>query len=177
MQQLHQGQLPGPNSLPTVPSIPNNSYNTAHQNGSGFDASQQGAHGFQQSQNQNGFSNGTSKNEFEVPLGISAKTAGGAAPVTSQAPSSTEGTGKSTQPTDSVPDLKPEETRGEKKTKKEKEKETRMIYSDNEMSPEEKLARLPRYAFVPDQKGETVLGDATTAAVTGVVRGEGDNYD
>jgi len=52
-----------------------------------------------------------------------------------------------------------------------------MIYSDNEMSPEEKLARLPRYAFVPDQKGETVLGDATTAAVTGVVRGEGDNYD
>ena len=34
----------------------------------------------------------------------------------------------------------------EKKGKK--EKKTQMVYSDNEVSPEEKMAQLPRYAFV-----------------------------
>ena len=71
--------------------------------------------------------------------------------------------------------VKTEEASTEKKAKKDKEKGTRMMYSDNETSPEEKLAKLPRYAFVPDRKGETVLGDATTAAaVTGVVKEDGD---
>lgn len=67
----------------------------------------------------------------------------------------------------------------EKKTKKDKEKDkpVKLIYSDNVMSPEEKLAKLPRYAFVPDQRPETVLGDATTAAVTGVSIGVDDVLD
>jgi hypothetical protein len=42
----------------------------------------------------------------------------------------------------------------EKKPKKEKDKNMRMVYSDNEISPEEKMARLPRYAFVPDGKDD-----------------------
>jgi len=63
---------------------------------------------------------------------------------------------------------KPEAT--EKKAKKEKDKNTKMIYSDNEVSPEEKMAKMPRYAFVPDGKDETVLVDATQApAVAGIV--------
>ena len=37
----------------------------------------------------------------------------------------------------------------EKKGKKDKEKNTRMVYADTEISPEEKMARLPRYAYVP----------------------------
>lgn len=37
----------------------------------------------------------------------------------------------------------------EKKGKKEKDKNSRLVYSDNEISPEEKMARLPRYAFTP----------------------------
>ncbi|OIW23806.1 hypothetical protein CONLIGDRAFT_686037 [Coniochaeta ligniaria NRRL 30616] len=37
----------------------------------------------------------------------------------------------------------------DKKGKKDKEKNTRMVYADTEVSPEEKMARLPRYAFVP----------------------------
>lgn len=65
----------------------------------------------------------------------------------------------------------------EKKSKKDKEKATKLVYSDNETSPEEKMAQLPRYAFVPDGKGETVLGDATTAAVTGVVTASDDVLD
>ena len=36
----------------------------------------------------------------------------------------------------------------EKKGKKDKDK-SKLIYSDNEVSPEEKMAQLPRYAFVP----------------------------
>jgi len=46
--------------------------------------------------------------------------------------------------------------RDEDATQKEKpsrsgkrDKETRLVYSDNETSPEEKRARLPRYAFNP----------------------------
>jgi hypothetical protein len=53
---------------------------------------------------------------------------------------------------------KPEQV--EKKSKK--DKPVKMIYSDNELSPEERMAKMPRYAFVPDGKTETALVDATT---------------
>lgn len=65
----------------------------------------------------------------------------------------------------------------EKKTKKDKDKPVKLVYSDNETSPEEKMAKLPRYAFVPDHKPETVLGEAITAAVTGVAYGPDDVLD
>jgi hypothetical protein len=48
----------------------------------------------------------------------------------------------------------------EKKSKK--DKPMKMVYSDNEVSPEEKMALMPRYAFVPDGKPETALVDANT---------------
>ena len=64
-----------------------------------------------------------------------------------------------------------EATVNEKKSKKDKDKDVKMVYSDNEVSPEEKMARLPRYAFTPDRREETVLGDATKATVTGPVVG------
>lgn len=62
----------------------------------------------------------------------------------------------------------PEEAAEEKPAKKERAKgNSRLVYSDNEISPEEKMARLPRYAYVPERKEteETVLADATTAGV------------
>jgi hypothetical protein len=62
-----------------------------------------------------------------------------------------------------------EEATEEKPAKKEKSKAARMVYSDSETSPEEKMARLPRYAFVPESKEGTVLGDATTAAVAEII--------
>ncbi|KAB5549498.1 hypothetical protein GE09DRAFT_1126686 [Coniochaeta sp. 2T2.1] len=37
----------------------------------------------------------------------------------------------------------------DKKGKKDKDKNSRMVYADTEVSPEEKMALLPRYAFVP----------------------------
>ena len=62
-------------------------------------------------------------------------------------------------------DNKPET---EKKSKK--DKPMKMIYSDNEISPEEKMAKMPRYAFVPDGKTESSLVDAATVpGVAGTV--------
>ncbi|KAI9781281.1 MAG: hypothetical protein M1839_006074 [Geoglossum umbratile] len=57
---------------------------------------------------------------------------------------------------------------GEKKIKKEKEKDkaTKLVYSDNEVSPEEKMARLPRYAFAPKDTGKLAVADVMPA-VTG----------
>ncbi|KAK2768394.1 hypothetical protein FQN54_000249 [Arachnomyces sp. PD_36] len=77
------------------------------------------------------------------------------------------------------PAAKPEGVSEEKPSKKEKEKAkaTRLVFSDNETSPEEKMAKLPRYAFVPDKKAETVLGDAATAAVAGIPTGSDDVID
>ncbi|EXJ68675.1 uncharacterized protein A1O5_08469 [Cladophialophora psammophila CBS 110553] len=46
-----------------------------------------------------------------------------------------------------------EDKAGSRKDKeKEKPKATRLVYSDNETSPEEKMAMLPKYAFTPVQK-------------------------
>lgn len=76
------------------------------------------------------------------------------------------------QPTDlavaPAPAATPEAS--EKKSKKDKDKATRMVYSDNEVSPEEKMAQLSRYAFAPERKNDTVLADATEMpAVAGTV--------
>lgn len=57
----------------------------------------------------------------------------------------------------------------EKKSKK-SEKNTRFIYGDNETSPEEKMAMLPRYAFSRPSGEDVVLGDVG-GAVAGVVTG------
>ena len=44
----------------------------------------------------------------------------------------------------------------EKRAKKEKEvKATRLIYSDDSTSPEEKMASLPRYAFDPSKREQS----------------------
>ncbi|KAA8648590.1 hypothetical protein EYZ11_012759 [Aspergillus tanneri] len=58
----------------------------------------------------------------------------------------------------------------EKATKKDKSKQAKLVYSDNETSPEEKLARLPRYAFVPDRRGETALEELPSSSVVGTIR-------
>lgn len=59
---------------------------------------------------------------------------------------------------------------GEKQAKKDKAKQMRLVYPDNETSPEEKMARMPRYAFAPDRQGETVLEELPAASVVGTVR-------
>lgn len=59
----------------------------------------------------------------------------------------------------------------DKPSKKEKSKSTRMIYSDETVSPEEKMAQLPRYAFARDRlRQETALGELPGAVVVGTIR-------
>ncbi|PWY72361.1 hypothetical protein BO70DRAFT_399241 [Aspergillus heteromorphus CBS 117.55] len=62
-----------------------------------------------------------------------------------------------------------EKPKGEEK-KKDKSKQGRLVYSDNETSPEEKMARLARYAYEPDRRGETALEEVPAAAVVGTIR-------
>jgi hypothetical protein len=65
-----------------------------------------------------------------------------------------------------------QDTAEEKVPKKEKDKsKTRLVYSDNDTSPEEKMAKLPRYAFVPDHRENVTLGDATVPAVARATTG------
>ncbi|KAH0538993.1 hypothetical protein FGG08_004442 [Glutinoglossum americanum] len=61
---------------------------------------------------------------------------------------------------------------GEKKIKKEKDKDkaTKLVYSDNEVSPEEKMAGLPRYAFAPKDTTKLAVADVNPA-VTGAASG------
>ncbi|KAH6609993.1 kinesin family member 18/19 [Trichoderma cornu-damae] len=58
-----------------------------------------------------------------------------------------------------------EET-GEVKVKKDKDKKGRMVYDDAEFSPEEKMAALPRYAYIPPRNddGTIFLGDGSFAS-------------
>ena len=44
---------------------------------------------------------------------------------------------------------KAQEPQEEKKGKKDRDKSMKLMYSDNEVSPEEKMAKMPRYAFAP----------------------------
>ncbi|KAJ0422474.1 hypothetical protein BJY00DRAFT_77596 [Aspergillus carlsbadensis] len=72
---------------------------------------------------------------------------------------------------------KPTETVEEKPSKKDKSKQSRLVYSDNETSPEEKMARLPRYAFAPDRRTETTLEELPSSAVVGTIRESGTIVD
>lgn len=69
-------------------------------------------------------------------------------------PAITEST-KTTEPVSTlVPNAVKEDAVDDKASKKEKEKPktTKLVYSDNEVSPEEKMAAMARYAFTPEKK-------------------------
>lgn len=74
-------------------------------------------------------------------------------------PSKTETASETADKSEPKPEEKAEVT--EKKTKK--DKPMKMIYSDNDVSPEEKMAKMPRYAFVPDGKIDIFLVESITA--------------
>ncbi|CAG7923726.1 unnamed protein product [Penicillium olsonii] len=59
----------------------------------------------------------------------------------------------------------------EKPAKKEKTKPAvRMIYNHDTLSPEERMAQLPRYAWKPDHSAETVLGDVPDSTIVGAIQ-------
>ena len=126
MQQMHQGQLLGP------PNPTDHSYSVQQQQ------NQTGGHAVSAG---NGpppgslpppplSANATSLDDLVSGAAKDADKAAGAAETKSGLP-------------------KTEEPAEEKKGKKEKDKNMKLIYSDNEVSPEEKMAQMPRYAFAP----------------------------
>ncbi|CAG8925750.1 unnamed protein product [Penicillium salamii] len=59
----------------------------------------------------------------------------------------------------------------EKPAKKEKTKPpVRMVYNHDSLSPEERMAQLPRYAWNPDHSTETVLGDVPGSNIVGAIQ-------
>ena len=64
----------------------------------------------------------------------------------------------------------------DKKSNNKKDRSIKLIYSDNDISPEEKMAALPRYTFKREKKDEIVLG-TVTASVTGIAVGPDDVID
>lgn len=65
----------------------------------------------------------------------------------------------------------------EKPSKKEKAK-TRLVYSDETLSPEEKMAQLPRYAFTRDRvTTDTVIGELPGSVVVGAIRDSDTVFD
>ncbi|ERF72174.1 hypothetical protein EPUS_02965 [Endocarpon pusillum Z07020] len=135
MQQMHQGQIPGPpnqpvnqaapaatlqpNSLPQPPAV--------------------------QSQiTQQLRSNETSLDDLILGASKQAEEA-----VTAQAAAETPKAVD--QPSKKPPETPAGEPAEEKKDKKEKSKAAHLVYSDQETSPEEKMARMPRYAFTPEK--------------------------
>ncbi|KAL8717186.1 MAG: hypothetical protein Q9225_005548 [Loekoesia sp. 1 TL-2023] len=120
MQQMHQGQLPGP------PNPPDSPFNNSRGAGGPLNKPQIPTHVPLSD-------NATSLDEL---VSGAARDAEKAANAGSNAKDASKADGMSE----------------EKKGKKEKDKNMKLVYSDNEVSPEEKMAQLPRYAFAPEGK-------------------------
>ena len=150
MQQMHQGQLPGPpNPLPAVQSTQSNQYGNAQHVGPAFDASQNGGPSQQPSQVKNGSGNMSSTSQFQVPQEAQDKSSTFTAAPISQTPVVADESKNAELAHDASVKTTAGDTQVGKKSKKEKERAISLVYSDMETSPEEKMAKLSRYAFDP----------------------------
>jgi hypothetical protein len=131
MQQMHQGQIPGlPNPLSANQSFqkqdaPQNSVQQQPQPAAAQpnSASQESA-------------NATSLDDLISGASREAEATQAAQPDPARAPQTVEVAMEEKAP----------------KKEKDKNKTSKLIYSDNDISPEEKMARMPRYAFTPEKK-------------------------
>ena len=177
MQQMHQGQIPGPlNPSSIVQPNQATSYGNPPYIASGAAFDSHGSVPQQTPQPRNGNSVAPS---IAPPQTAHATQHTSSIPATVPHVLTADDASKDPSLNETQAELKVGEQQTEKKSKKEKEreKESKMIYSDNEISPEEKMAKLSRYAFNPEEREEMVLGDASAAAVTGVDRGYEAPYD
>lgn len=135
MQQLHQGQMPVPPNLPMNQPAAGS---TTQQN----NFSQRPIAPVQNVQEPH--NNETSLDDL---ISGASKQAEKAATVLA----ATE-TAKTSDKSSDKPSEKPaDQPVEEKKDKKEKSKASHLVYSDPDTSPEEKMARMPRYAFTPEK--------------------------
>jgi hypothetical protein len=144
------------NSLPSAPGLPQRpTFNAPHVSREQLAEMHSGNMGGPVAPSQESGANATSVDE--LISGAAAQQSAKSAP--------------SQQPTPTPAPEKEPEGAGKKS-----KKATRLVYSDQEVSPEEKMAKMPRYAFTPDKGGETYLAPVE-ANVTGIVRGPDDVID
>lgn len=154
MQQMHQGQIPGPSNPQDAPGTHPPGALTPHGRPPGSPPS------------------GGSEGQF---LGAGIRQGSGLVGLAG----SSDNQGTVSAHATSLEDLisgaakevdkseaKQDEPQEERKGKKEKDKSTRLIYSDNNISPEEKMAQMSRYAFAPSGRAESLSGGAQVAATT-----------
>jgi hypothetical protein len=136
MQQMHQGQIPGPPNMPLgQPALASN----VQQNSFPQLSTAQPQNISLQPQNHE-----TSLDD--LILGASKQAAEVVAVrATTEPPKAGE------KPPDKPSERVVQEAVEEKKDKKEKSKASHLVYSDQETSPEEKMARMARYAFTPEK--------------------------
>lgn len=152
MQQMHQGQIPGP-SNPSDPAFnPQGAYSRPL--GSPMNGKGDGNNGSSALSQPSGIidvSNSLTANANSLSLDDllsgAAKDADRAGIIASN-----------------KAEPKIDELQEEKKGRKDKDKNTKLVYSDNDISPEEKMAQMPRYAFVSNGINNTVIGGAVTTA-------------
>lgn len=136
MQQLHQGQIPGPPNLPMNQPAPGSNL---QQNSFPQQRPIVPPQNTQQMQ-----SNEASVDELILGALKEAEDA-----VVVRA--ATETPKAADKPPDKPSDTPAEDPVEGKKDKKEKSKASHLVYSDQSMSPEEKMARMARYAFTPEK--------------------------
>lgn len=130
MQQMHQGQIPG---LPNPPPV-NASFQKQDLPQNNLQHEQQAAlpHSVTAAQASD------TASSIDDLISAASKRADAIAPVQKEvtpAPPVTADVGEEKAP----------------KKEKDKNKASKLVYSDNDVSPEEKMARLPRYAFTPEK--------------------------
>lgn len=125
MQQMHQGQLAGP------PNPSDQSYTAQQQAQNGNSTIGQGKASVPNPLLEPPAMVSTDASSLDDLVSGAAKDADKAAEVKSELPK--------------IEEPKHEEKKG----KKEKDKNMKLVYSDNDVSPEEKMAQMPRYAFTP----------------------------
>ena len=138
MQQMHQGQLPGP---PNPPDHSHNNQQNASQQPGVSGGAQNGALGAPPT-----LSAPVPNPLLEPPTVLSANASSLDDLVSGAAKDADKAAGATESKLDTPRIEEPPE---EKKGKKEKDKNTKLVYSDNDVSPEEKMAQMPRYAFAP----------------------------
>ncbi|EHY54365.1 hypothetical protein HRR83_008053 [Exophiala dermatitidis] len=149
-QRMHQGQLPATQAHNSVPqgrpheAMPSTSAQHPSPANVAPPASADDA------QNASSLDDLIASASKEADAKAAAPAAPAAAPDTAAA--STVPSQPDTQPSASGAAKEPAAEEKAEKKDKEKPKTTRLVYSDNETSPEEKMAMMPKYAFTPAQK-------------------------
>ena len=168
MQQMHQGQIPGPpnpvmSQAPPSQDVAPTSYGQAQQQQPPVGPPPGMSDGSANATSLDDLISGASK-QAEAAVAVANTTNAAAPPIEARTT------------TTKAPEIPAATEEKSSKKEKEKPKAAKLVYSDNETSAEEKMASLSRYAFTPELKRDVALG-RPEGTVTGPAGGTGDVAD